>query len=59
MFEPLISWDVLECLGMPDSAAIYSTKKPMNTGFTGYFFTFLLVEPAGQKPNTLDPDLVR
>ena len=25
----------------------YSTKKPMNTGFTGYFFTFLSVEPAG------------
>ena len=24
-----------------DSAAIYGTKKPANTGLTGYFFTFL------------------
>jgi len=38
---PLISWDVLECLERADSAAIYGTKKPMNTGLTGYFFTFL------------------
>ena len=41
MLEPLISWGVPECLGWADSAAIYGTKKPMNTGLTGYFFTFL------------------
>ena len=34
------------------------TKKPANTGLAGYFFTFHLVDPAGQKPNTLNPDLV-
>jgi len=58
MLEPLISWDVLECLERADSAAIYGTKKPMNTGLTGYFFTFIQVDPAGQKPNTLNPDLI-
>ena len=41
ILEPLISWDVLECLERADSAATYGTKKPMNTGLTGYFFTFL------------------
>ena len=59
MLEPLVSWDVLECLERADSAAIYGTKKPMNTGLAGYFSTFLLVDPAGQKPNTLAPDLVK
>ena len=58
MLKPLISWDVLECLERADSAAIYGTKKPMNTGLTGLFPTFLSVDPAGQKPNTINPDLV-
>lgn len=45
MFEPIGSWDVVECLRRAGLPAIYGTKKPMNTGFTGYFFTFLSVEP--------------
>ena len=33
--------EVLGDLERPDSAAIYGTKKPANTGLAGYFFTFL------------------
>ena len=58
MFEAIDSWDVPGCLIRPDLPAIYGTKKPMNTGLTGFFFTFLSVDPAGQKPNTINPDLV-
>jgi hypothetical protein len=41
MFEPIGSWDVAEYLRRAGLPAIYDTKKPMNTGLTGFFFTFL------------------
>lgn len=47
MFEAIDSWDVPRHLRRPGLPAIYGTKKPMNTGLTGFFFTFLSVEPAG------------
>ena len=50
MFEPIGSWDVVECLRRADLPAIHGTKKPMNTGLTGFFFTFLSVEPGGVEP---------
>jgi len=59
MFEPAENRDAACAAERPDSAAIYGTKKPMNTGLTGYFFTFLSVDPAGQKPNTINPDMVK
>ena len=32
---------------------------PAFTGNTGHFIHKIQVDPAGQKPNTLDPDLVK
>ena len=41
-----------------DFPAILGTKKPTNTGLAGCFSQSSQVDPAGQKPNTIDPDLV-
>ena len=41
MFEAIDSWDVPGYLRRPGLPAIYGTKKPMNIGLTGFFFTFL------------------
>ena len=46
MFETAENRDSACAAESPDSAAIYSTKKPLNNGVTGFFFTFLSVEPA-------------
>jgi hypothetical protein len=45
MFEAPVFWDMQECLEVLVNTAKLSTKKPMNTGLMGYFFTFLQVEP--------------
>ena len=43
----------------PNPIATYGVTKPVKTGGTGCFPQSLLVDPAGQKPNTLNPDLVK